>query len=172
MLARSIVVKTLQELYSLQEHDPDEIVFCEETGKIYIWDEIKGRIPISTENKGLEINLYELNKNVIGQFNPLTIDELNMKTNLLMDYYNIANNTYHMLLCKDYNYYTIFSFSTMPEFTNFAEAVITIITELGDIYSIEFNDDNALEIWIKPLKEESPYVFYLFPYDAGVVYYG
>ena len=40
-------------------------------------------------------------------------------------------------------------------------------------YSIE-NDSTggALEIWIKPEGEETPLVFYLFPYDQGVVYYG
>ena len=60
----------------------------------------------------------------------------------------------------------------MPSFSSFAEAVITIITELGEVYSIDCLDDGGIEIWIKPTGEESPYAFYLFPYDAGVVYYG
>jgi hypothetical protein len=77
-----------------------------------------------------------------------------------------------MLLCKDYNYYTIFSYSLMPSFQTFGEAVCTIISELGSVYSIEQLEDGAIEIWIKPNGEESPYAFYLFPYDAGVVYYG
>ena len=54
----------------------------------------------------------------------------------------------------------------------FKIAVFTIITELGEVYSIELNEDGAMEIWIKPTGEESPYAFYLFPYDAGVVCYG
>jgi hypothetical protein len=88
------------------------------------------------------------------------------------DYYQRVGSTYHMLLCKDFNYYTIFTYDSMLSFPNFSGSVCTIISELGDVYSIEINDDNALEIWIKPTGEESPYVFYLFPYDAGVVYYG
>ena len=60
----------------------------------------------------------------------------------------------------------------MPSFETFGKALITIISELGEIYSIEQLQDGAIEIWIKPFGEESPYAFYLFPYDAGVVYYG
>jgi hypothetical protein len=43
---------------------------------------------------------------------------------------------------------------------------------LGTVYSIENKDDHAIEIWIKPVEEETPYAFYLFPYENGVVYYG
>ena len=52
----------------------------------------------------------------------------------------------------------------------FSDTVIEIITALGDIYSIEPTEyDDAVEIWIKPNEEEMPMVFYLFPYDTGVV---
>ena len=91
---------------------------------------------------------------------------------LINQYYGKANNLFKMLLCRDCNYYTIFSYDSMLAFPDFAGAVCTIITELGEVYSIELNEDGAMEIWIKPTGEESPYVFYLFPYDAGVVYYG
>ena len=77
-----------------------------------------------------------------------------------------------MLLCRDFNYYTIFNYDSMLSFPDFSSAVCTIITELGDVYSIDLLEDGAMEIWIKPTGEESPYAFYLFPYDAGVVYYG
>ena len=36
----------------------------------------------------------------------------------------------------------------------------------------EINEDDVIEIWIKPVGEESPLAFYLFPYENGVVYYG
>jgi hypothetical protein len=54
----------------------------------------------------------------------------------------------------------------------FADNVYNIINTLGSVYSVEQLIDGAVEIWIKPNGEESPYAFYLFPYDAGVVYYG
>lgn len=169
---KNLVVQNKTELFALQNHIPGEVAYCIETKEVFIWDEDKGWTLIDVENKGLELNLYDLNKNIISQLNPLTTDEINLKTPLFESYFAKVENTYHMLLCKDFNYYTIFAFSVMPEFSNFAEAVITIITELGEVYSIEMNEDGVLEIWIKPAGEESPYAFYLFPYDAGVIYYG
>ena len=77
-----------------------------------------------------------------------------------------------MLLSKEYNYYTIFESDLMLSMPDFASAVATIIHELGYVYSIELLNDGAVEIWIKPFEEDLPMVFYLFPYDRGVVYYG
>ena len=148
------------------------MAMCVDTKEVFIWDEEKGWIQIDVLNKGLELNLYELNKNIVDQLDPLTPDEITMKMGLIGEYYQNANNTYHMLLCKDFNYYTIFNYDSMLSFPDFPGAVCTIITELGEVYSIELLDDGAMEIWIKPAGEESPYAFYLFPYDAGVVYYG
>lgn len=172
LTTKSIVVKDEQELYAIQNHVPGEIALCQDLGKIFTWDEDKGWIHLDIDNKGFELSLYELNKNVISQLDPLTPDEITLKMGMIDDYCEATGNTYHMLLCKDFNYYTIFSFSAMPTFSSFSEAVCTIITELGEVYSIEQLEDGAMEIWIKPTGEESPYAFYLFPYDAGVVYYG
>lgn len=171
-MTQYITVKNKAHLDALKNHVHGEIAYCEDTSELWIYDEEKGWQKFKTDGKGLELNLYDLNKNIINQLNPLTMDEINLKTGLLEDYYNRTENTYHMLLCKDYNYYTIFAFSVKPEFSNFTEAIITIVTELGAVYSLDLNDEGAIEIWIKPLGEESPYAFYLFPYDAGVVYYG
>jgi len=127
---------------------------------------------INIKSEGLKLNLYELNKTIINQLKPISADNIKATEPLFNNYIQKANNKYHMLLCKEYNYYTIFCHSLMPAFTSFFSAIYNIITELGDIYSIEQLDDGAVELWIKPTGEESPYVFYLFPYDAGVVYYG
>ena len=82
-------------------------------------------------------------------------------------------NIHYMLLCKDYNYYTIFESDTMTSIPNFSAAVCEIISKLGKVMSIELTEtEDAVEIWIIPEGEESAFAFYLFPYDAGVVYYG
>lgn len=172
LTTNNLVVPNKEILYTLQNHIPGEIVMCEDTKEIFMWDEDKGWVLIDIESKGLELNLYDLNKNIISQLNPLTSNEITVKMDLIKDYYNKTNNNYHMLLCRDFNYYTIFTYDSMMSFPSFSGAVCTIITELGEVYSIEINDDGVMEIWIKPTGEESPYAFYLFPYDAGVVYYG
>lgn len=172
MSTKYLVVQNKAQLFALQNHEPGEMALCSDTNEIYCWDEKTGWSLINVEGKGLELNLYDLNKNIIEQLNPLTTNEVSMKMGLINEYYQKANNTYHMLLCRDFNYYTIFNYDGMLTFPDFAGAVCTIINELGDVYSIELLEDGAMEIWIKPTGEESPYAFYLFPYDAGVVYYG
>ena len=119
----------------------------------------------------IELNLYDLNKSVINQLNPMTSDEIIDNLNLIEEYYHKSDNSFHMLLCKDYNYYTIFAPNDIITI-EFTATVYDIIVNLGTIYSIENTEDGAIEIWIKPEGEEMPYAFYLFPYDAGVVYYG
>lgn len=119
----------------------------------------------------IELNLYDLNKSVINQLNPMTSDEIIDNLNLIEEYYHKSDNSFHMLLCKDYNYYTIFAPDDIITI-EFTATVYDIIVNLGTIYSIENTEDGAIEIWIKPEGEEMPYAFYLFPYDAGVVYYG
>ena len=172
MSTKYVVVQDKAQLFALQNHEPGEMALCSDTNEIYCWDEKTGWSLINVEGKGLELNLYDLNRNIIEQLNPLTTNEVSMKMGLINEYYQKANNTYHMLLCRDFNYYTIFNYDSMLTLPDFASAVCTIITELGDVYSIELLEDGAMEIWIKPTGEESPYAFYLFPYDAGVVYYG
>ena len=169
---KNIVVKNKSELFAIQNHEPGEMAMCIDTGEIYLWDEDHGWTQISVDNKGFEMNLYDLNKNVISQLDPLTPGEITMKMSVFKDYYDKADNLYHMLLCKDFNYYTIFNYNSMPNTPDFSNMVCTVITELGEVYSIELLEDGAMEIWIRPAGEESPYAFYLFPYDAGVVYYG
>ena len=119
----------------------------------------------------IELNLYDLNKSVINQLEPMTPDEIIDSLGLIKEYYRKSDNGFHMLLCKDYNYYTIFAPDRIMS-SEFTATVYDIIVNLGTIYSIENTKDGAIEIWIKPEGEEMPYAFYLFPYDAGVVYYG
>lgn len=119
----------------------------------------------------IKLNLYDLNKSVINQLEPMTLDEIIDKLELIGEYYHKSNNSFHMLLCKDYNYYTIFAPDDIV-ILDFIASIYDIIVNLGAVYSIENTEDGAIEIWIKPEGEEMPYAFYLFPYDAGVVYYG
>ena len=172
LTTKNLVVNNKIELFAIQNHEPGEMVLCKDTNEIYIWDEDHGWSLMAVDGKGFEMNLYDLNKNVINQLDPLTPGEITMKMSLFKDYYDKADNLYHMLLCRDFNYYTIFNYNSMPNTPDFSSMICTVITELGEVYSIELLEDGAMEIWIRPTGEESPYAFYLFPYDAGVVYYG
>lgn len=154
------------------EAEIGEIAYSKEEQKFYvytgnrIWTEIK-----IDKDTGLKLNLYDLNKSIISQLKPLEKAEIFGKAQSIRDLRHNSKNKHYMLLCRDYNYYTIFVEKENDEFYNLSDAVLTVAFELGEVYSIEKTEDGAIEFWIKPEGEEEPYAFYLFPYDAGVVYY-
>ena len=165
------IVSSVAELNSLQNVSDGDLILVDNDKQVYC---CKNRelTPISSD-ANLNLSLYDLNKNIISQLEPLDLNEISEKMSLFKDFYNKTDNKHYMLLCKEYNYYTIFELEDMLQSPDFAGAVSNIISELGDIYSIENdNTGGAIEIWIKPEGEETPLVFYLFPYDQGVVYYG
>ena len=164
-------IKKLKTLNALQNHDENEIIFCEENEKYYTWQENDGWQEVQINGNGVSMNLYELNKSIVNQLTPLTISEILDKAQIIEDMHNTVRNIHYMLLCKEYNYYTIFEADDNPIVT-LQVAVCDILEELGDIYSIEDKGDGAIEFLVKPFNEEEPFVFYFFPYDKGVVYYG
>lgn len=106
---------------------------------------------------------------------PLTEEQLQDKSVEIFDFYtSTKDNTHYMLLNREYNYYTIFEphYEIPEQPKDFTDAVLEIVEELGPIYSIDKFADR-IEFWIKPSGSEydTPIVFILFPYDAGVVYY-
>jgi hypothetical protein len=148
------------------------MVFCEEDDKIYVWSGEEW-VTADVENKGLSMNLYELNKTVVNQLPILDSSDIANKMDVIEELHREAMNRHYMLLCKEYGYYTIFECDTMLSMPTFGAAVCDIISKIGDVYDIDWTKDHsAIEIWIRPDGEESALVFYLFPYDAGVVYYG
>ena len=167
------IVPTISALNALQNHIEGECVFCEEDNKIYSWQENDGWSPIDIENKGISLNLYELNKTVVNQLPVMTKNDIALKMKVFEDLHRTSMNTHYMLLCKEYNYYTIFECDSMLNMHTFGAAVCEIISNIGEVYSIDATENKeAVEIWIKPEGKESSMAFYLFPYDAGVVYYG
>lgn len=168
-----MIVSTKSELYALQNHTEGECIYCEEDGKVYSWQEPEGWGPIQFENKGISMNLYDLNKSIISQLETMINNEIGTKMKLFDELHNNSQNDHYMLLCKDYNYYTIFEYDSMLSLPTFGALVCEIISNIGNVKSIEFTETkDAIEIWIQPEEIEEVLVFYLFPYDAGVVYYG
>lgn len=167
------IVPTKQALYALQNHEEGECIFCQEDNKIYTWQENDGWGPVKFENEGITMNLYDLNKSIMNQLPVMSKADISNKMKTFEDLHNKFMNTHYMLLCKEYNYYTIFECDTTLSLPTFGGAVCEIISNVGEVFSIESTEDNnAAEIWIKPDGEESALAFYLFPYDAGVIYYG
>lgn len=169
-----MTVETLQELEALKPEDvspKDDMIYCRETSKIYHFNE-EGKIEnIALSGEPLKLNNYEMNKQIVAQLTPMDDIKIQQKTQMLNTFFNDTRNTFYMLLCKEYNYYTLFVKEKNGTNKNFGKIVVEILQEFnGEIYAID-KVDSAVEIWIKPQNETEPYVFYLFGYDRGVVYY-
>ena len=119
-------------------------------------------------NGTLQMNLYDLNKQIISQMAILSEEDLVDSKTLIRDYLREQNNYFYMLLCKELSYYTILhAVRGANELPAAADEVIACIQNVGDIKSIDRNNDNAIEIWVQ--REDEAVVMYLFPYDTGVV---
>lgn len=171
-MSKYMVVPTLSALHALQNHEENECILCEENHTIYTWKNDDWE-PIKINSEGISMSLYDLNKSIINQLKPMETSDFFEKTKLFKELKETTNNRYYMLLCKDFNYYTIFAENSNIAMPHFVSVISEIVMELGKVISIEFTEDkNAIEFWIIPEGEENAYVFYLFPYDSGVVQYG
>ncbi len=124
-------------------------------------------------NGNLQMNIYDINKQVISQMPCLTIEELEEKADtLITEYQNEQKASYYMMLCNELRYYTLFhidEFDGGSQLSFLSNEVLSCLISFTDnIKSIEITDDKtAIEIWIT--KDEETYVMYLFNYDTGVI---
>ena len=125
------------------------------------------------KNKQGDLNagtVYEVNKQLIQNYEPLTHLELAGIQKKLDDWFNMIIDTYAMLLCHDRRDYTIFHlYETQNEHPTAvaAKECIGCLAERGDILSIDPTEDGAWEIWLKI--DNEPYCYYLFRYDDAVI---
>lgn len=129
--------------------------------------------PMTVEgSSGINVSIYDLNRQAIGQLPKHTIEQLEEDKNKINEFANTTNGTYYMMLNNDVRYFTIFTHSNKEEeLKNLGEAAIVCAQDLGTVQSLDVNE-NSVEIWVKTNTEYETICLYLFPYDAGVVYYG
>ena len=119
-------------------------------------------------NGNLQMNLYDLNKQIISQMPALDEEGVERALMTVMAYIKNTENKFYMLLCRDINYYTLFNISTNITEPYACEEVLACAKDLGAVKSVEVNDNNAIEIWVQGEDDEAR-VMYLFPYDGGVI---
>lgn len=176
------IVKKYTDLFRLKKISDGTIVEVEETGKYYIrnghnWDEMP-KAKIKEGISGPTMSLYELNQSSVIQFPPVTKEEfMNDYYEEIANWLNSTNQNYYMLLSTRYNYYTLFvhkEFGAEEGIDSLPSILWEILSNFSKVYSISFDkENNAWEIWACiNMDDKAPEIFYLFPYEAGVVYYG
>ena len=124
---------------------------------------------INVENSGLNLSLYDLNKQIIAQLPILSDEELSNKKTVINQLHEKFNNEYYMLYGKEISYFTLFKIANSKFF---GDEVIECLNNVGDVKCIDMTEPgDAIEIWIQSDMQEVT-CLYLFPYDTGLVVVG
>ena len=135
-------------------------------GKYMIWHD-GGWNEIKTEGSGINMGLYDMNKQIISQ-----LPTLNDFTKAIADVRDLHGkywNEYYMMYGREISYFTLFKVCGMNEF---GQDVIDCCANIGTIKAMDMTEAaDAIEIWVQPENGE-PTCLYLFPYDNGIVQVG
>lgn len=121
-------------------------------------------------NGNIQMTAYDLNKQLILSLGPIKDEELNKFRSDFAGYIREIEDKFFMLLCKEQSYYTIFNYTSRNDSYYFADVLLEVIEAVGSFYNYSIDEENGgVELWIKPEDKEEVFVYYFFPYDAGVV---
>lgn len=114
------------------------------------------------------MTLYDINKSIVSQLPSKTTNgQLKEYKELISSIQENAG--YFMLLCNDIRYYTVIARTGDHSEQTFANTVIELLQEQGEIKLIDWNNEKheAIECWIQ--KDNETIMFMLFDYDWGIV---
>lgn len=162
-----ITVKTLKNLRKLTKNNKkDELALVEEAKCIYQWD---GSNWVLYNKPSHSTTFYQMNQSVISALPAYTDEQISQAKEKIKTYVKDTNNHYYMLLNNETHYYTVLEVGVNPKYKSVEDEVISCLRELGTIKSIVKDEDhNAIECWATTDKEDT-HVYYLFPYDKGVI---
>lgn len=158
----------------IKKIDPSQIRYIPEEGEIIQTPECKYMIwhdgswnEIKVENSGINMGLYDINKQIISQL-PALSDFTKAIANV-RDLHGKYWNEYYMMYGREISYFTLFKVCGMNEF---GQDVIDCCANVGVIKAMDMTEAaDAIEIWVQPENGE-PTCLYLFPYDSGIVQVG
>ena len=111
-------------------------------------------------------NLYDLNKSAMQNEKVLSIFALRNKLDEVKS--RFFKKGYFMLLCHERRDYTVFNIKEDKNVNIAREDLKECLMNRGDIVSIDKTEDGvAYEIWMRI--DGDNFVYYLFPYDMGVI---
>lgn len=114
-------------------------------------------------------NLYELNKQVMSQLPPQSVDIMNHNWNVIGDWFGKDKNRWFMLMCKERSDFT-FLHITDNRFTKGVTELQDVLKERGEILAIQYqHGDDAFEIWVREYKTKDVYMFMLFEAEWMIV---
>jgi hypothetical protein len=114
--------------------------------------------------------MYELNKSVMRQQKPMSKTDLKDKIKEIKQFFLNNKDKYFMLLNRETYNFTLFNLGNKNDITikKIMEGLKECLDNRGDVISIDLTEaKDAFEIWISA--DDEALVYYLFPYDTGVI---
>ena len=134
-------------------------------GKYLIWKEGQWHT-FQFQNGGIDLKLYDMNKQIIAQLPDLT--DWEEKAALVDNLHNKFKNEFYMLYGKEISYFTLFD---IKDGNLFASVLFECLKSVGSVKAIDMTEaEDALEIWVT--QDDEVTCMYLFPYDMGLVQVG
>ena len=117
-----------------------------------------------------QVNLYQLNQDIMSNQPALSGDGVRKGQLEFFDWISKLpdNAKFYMLLCSELNYYTVFHVNDTATKEDFWNELYDIAKELGTLKAMEI-DSGCFSIWVDWPQDNISHLFYLFPYDRGVV---
>jgi len=113
----------------------------------------------------LGLNLYDFNKQAMNQLEPMDPIEFNKRVKEIVSEMD-AKSKFWMLLNNERKDYTVFIILTKEGIEN---EIKPTLTNRGQILSIDKQEDDNYEIWIRDFDTKENFVYYLFDYSFGIV---
>ena len=117
-----------------------------------------------------QMTLYQFNQNIMSSQPALSGDGVRKGQLEFFDWISKQpdNPKFYMLLCSELNYYTVFHINDTATKEDFWNEFYDIAKELGTLKAMEI-DSGCFSIWVDWPQDNISHLFYLFPYDRGVV---
>lgn len=131
-----------EECNSTYEPKAEDVVYCTEENKLYIYDIVEGWHTILIPENGqinTGISVYDLNKQAIEQLGPAKEGDIRHARGLINKINKTSHIEYYMLLFKEISYYTVFhNVKENPnynyDYEKLGTAVMDCINDIGTIY--------------------------------------
>lgn len=166
-----LYTKLQQKKKALQE---GELAYIVDTNTTYRWNNNQWEeIKIKTDNDIVEMTLYDMNAQIIKQLPNHDDTQIQEDITLINTFDKDKQARYYMLLCKEYNYYTIFNYVKTwgIKINRLGENVIDCLNNVGTIRACDYDNitnPTAIELWVS-IDDDTVHCFHLFPYDVGIV---
>jgi hypothetical protein len=160
-------------LTALKNCQENEIAYCKLEDKYFIYHDNRWLIydskSIKVDNKGLSLNLLDLNVQAISQLPDMNTGQKKELYYAISDWQKKNRQNFYLLYGKTISYFTLFKKDQKEDDSNLASTILSCLEDFKAVKTYEVNDD-SIDIWIKDNNDEIVFLK-LFGYDRGLVTY-